>query len=1290
MATLLLAAAGSAAGGAIGGTLLGVSAAAIGQAVGASIGQVIDRALFAQSPGTTRQEGPRLNNLSATTSVAGAPLPDIWGRTAVSGQIIWGARLREIAATDTQRVGSGKSKGTVQTTRYRYTASFAVSLGEGPVRGVNRIWADGRLLDITDLRAEGRLRFYPGSETQGPDPLIAATEGSAPAFRGTAYLVFEDLPLDDFGNRRPTLKVEVITARGDLEPQIRGVNLIPGATEWGYDPQVTRLVEKAPGGAWIATSEDNATRYPGRADMLESLDLLDQVLPNAETVSLVVSWFGTDMRAGQCVIEPRIEFRNRSTDPVYEAGGRNRLTVNEVSRDPQGRPAYGSTPADAAVIRAIQHLKARGKRVVLYPFIMMDVTAAQGLPHPSGTGTQPDYPWRGRIEPAAGADVGVEVAAFLGGATAAQFSVSGGSVSYSGPDDGGFRRFILWMAALAKAAGGVDAFLVGTEMRGMTFATPGGGSYPFVDGLVDLAAEARSLLGAGVKISYAADWSEYHSHRPADGSGDVFFHLDPLWSSPNVDFVGIDNYLPLSDWRPGTDHADWRPDGPTSPYDLDYLKGNIEGGEYWDFFYADRAARDAQDRTPITPGPEAWVFRQKAFRDWHGNAHYDRPGGVRDATPTAWAPGSKPIWFTEIGCPAVTFGANQPNVFSARLSSESFLPFFSDGARDDFMQRQYLRAWHEWIEDNGGAIVDRNNVQVWCWDARPWPEFPQLTGKWVDGVDWRLGHWLNGRAGAAPLAEIARGRIARHGLTASDLDLSRAWGQADGYAIPGPTSWRDVVQPFEVALAAALVEEGGRVVVESRAAPIRGPALTEDDLAETGAPSPWALTRSALEDAPQAALLRFRDGLADYDPALAQAAIGAGRERGVAEAETPLVLDNDRGLQAAERMLREAGAGREALSASLPRSRRDIRPGMVLPITLAGLDRLFLVERVTDGEVLEIEGRAFDAAAFAGATGAEQLAQAPPVFGSSAIILTALDLPILYTRPEVAVWDGYLAAHAQPFPGGVDVIRATTSGGAGAGLGLEARTMIGETVAPVAPGRPWTWDETGAVEVLVYSGAPLGRPRAEVLAGRNVVALDHGDDWEILQFAEAELIGANTWRLTDLVRGARGTETLAAQSLPAGARVVFLSGAVEAAGLAAEEVGRPQVLRYGPAGADPITFAEQTHTFRGVGRRPFAPARLAAEEQGGDTVLTWARRARSAGGFTISTAPPLGEATESYRVEIGPEGAPVRVETTAAPAFTYTAAMQTADGVSAPFEVRVAQVSETWGAGTPATLTVET
>ena len=105
-----------------------------------------------------------------------------------------------------------------------------------------------------------------------------------------------------------------------------------------------------------------------------------------------------------------------------------------------------------------------------------------------------------------------------------------------GQCDWGLRRMILHYAHLCAVAGGVDAFLIGTEMRGADHDPLGASTYPAVQAFRDLAADVRASSGPGTKISYAADWSEYFGHQPGDGSGDVYFHLDPLWADPEYRF----------------------------------------------------------------------------------------------------------------------------------------------------------------------------------------------------------------------------------------------------------------------------------------------------------------------------------------------------------------------------------------------------------------------------------------------------------------------------------------------------------------------------------------------------------------------------------------------------------------------------------------------------------------------------------------------------------------------------------------------------------------------------------
>lgn len=1264
MATLLLAGVGTAIGGSIGGSFLGVSAALIGQAAGAAIGRSIDAKLLGGSS-VTRQEGPRLESLDVMTSQEGASLPEICGRVGVSGQVIWATRMKEVVRVEKEKVGSGKQKQTVKSTFYDYFASFAVSLGEGPVAHFGRVWADGKLLDITDLVRAGAIRFYHGGPDQMPDAYIEAVEGSAPAYRGTAYVVFQDFPLAEYGNRPPQIKVEVFGRSGEMESLVRGVNIIPGSTEWGYMPTVVETVQFSNSGREISARAENANRCAGISDWTLSADMLEAVLPNAETASLVVAWFGTDLRAGRCRIEPRVEYKDKETSPAWSAGGVNRETAVEVSRTFEGRPSYGSAPADASVVAAIRDLRARGKRVILYPFVMMDITDAQALPSPDGNGTQGAYPWRGRIAPTAGQSVAAEVSAFMGGAR-------------------GFRAFILHLADLAIAAGGVDAILIGSEMRGLTMAQAADGSFPMVDALAGLAADVKARLPSA-KVSYAADWSEYHSVRE---SGDVVFHLDPLWSSPAVDFVGIDNYLPLADWRSTEGHLDLdHAAGITSPYSLEYLKGNIEGGEYWDFYYADDAARVAQIRTPISDGAhgEPWVYRQKAIRDWHGKAHHNRIGGVRDSERTSWVPGSKPVWFTEVGCPAVDVAANQPNVFVARFSSEGSLPYFSAGIRDDYMQRQFLRATLEWWRDNGAGVVAPDDIQVWCWDARPWPEFPTRLGFWSDGTDWRLGHWLNGRAGAAPAREaLERRLIERHGLTPAEIDLSECHGQADGFVAEGPMSFRDFLQPFEIGLGVSSREVDGRLEMQSLAHARQVEAVTDADFAAAeGGASDYTATRGAIEDVAAAAILRFRDGIADYQVGAVRASIDGGEERGEAEAQTPLVLDFDRASAAAERILRAAADGREVMSFRLPLSADQVRPGVILPVRLGDLPvRLLQVDRVTRGLDLLVEARSFNRGAYSPSGGVFRPGRSGGAQPARRAVLAILDLPLLPGLPADDV-AGYFAATASPWPGRVDVARSEQAdGGFFAEVAIEGPATLGETIAGFAPGPAWTWSE-GPLDVRLYGGSFVARPSADVLAGANSVAVNHGGEWEVVQFRGAEMIGANDWRLTGLLRGQRGTEALSSAYLNSGAPVVALNGALTPSPLVAAQIGVPFWYRYGPSSVDAASHPVRRHAFRGLGRRPFAPVHLSARIEAGGVRLAWTRRARQAVGTWPASGldPAVGETAESYQVEIWKAGDLARSVVTAAPSWLYTPAMRSADGTGSGFTARVAQISETFGPG---------
>ncbi|WP_247880367.1 hypothetical protein [Ochrobactrum sp. Q0168] len=97
-------------------------------------------------------------------------------------------------------------------------------MAEGEIAFIRRVWADGQELDLTEIE----MRVYRGDAAQQPDPLIEAKQGTgnAPAYRGTAYVVFERIPLDTFGNRLPQFEFEVVRPVGKVARDLRAVALI--------------------------------------------------------------------------------------------------------------------------------------------------------------------------------------------------------------------------------------------------------------------------------------------------------------------------------------------------------------------------------------------------------------------------------------------------------------------------------------------------------------------------------------------------------------------------------------------------------------------------------------------------------------------------------------------------------------------------------------------------------------------------------------------------------------------------------------------------------------------------------------------------------------------------------------------------------------------------------------------------------------------------------------------------------------------------------------------------------
>lgn len=188
-------------GAAVGGFFGGPAGAQAGFIVGSLIGGLLDP-----------PKSPAIPDLKVQSSAYGKFIPTVYGRYRVAGNVIWTSPVWEVT--------ENKKKAPVQAAHL----AMAVALCNGPIVSVRRIWANNKLVyDVSNpsnfaalsggAQSLSNWTLYPGDENQNADPTMESYLGAAnvPAYRGLAYVVFNNLDLVQFGNVIPQFEFEVIT-----------------------------------------------------------------------------------------------------------------------------------------------------------------------------------------------------------------------------------------------------------------------------------------------------------------------------------------------------------------------------------------------------------------------------------------------------------------------------------------------------------------------------------------------------------------------------------------------------------------------------------------------------------------------------------------------------------------------------------------------------------------------------------------------------------------------------------------------------------------------------------------------------------------------------------------------------------------------------------------------------------------------------------------------------------------------------------------------------------------------
>lgn len=1238
--------------GAVAGFVIGGPAGAV---MGANLGAMAAGAFFPKSQRVQlpTQEGPRLADLRAQTSTYGNMIPKVYGTMRIAGNVIWSTDIKEVRTekTTTQtssgggKGGGGGSVSSSQTTvTYEYFVTLAIAICEGPIDEVIRVWADSKVLTEDILSsAQGKYNVHIGDEEQMVDDIIAKylPAGTIPAYRGMAYVVIEDFPLAAYGNRIPNFTFEIrrsVKCEPSVEDKIKDMIIIPGAGEFVYGTDIqTKQDGSYPGGTFVPSGNKqfiNMHNYDGEADVLLAVDQLLDTLPNLEWVAVVVTWFATSTDAGDCEIIPKVEFQG-STQVLpqdWSVASYTRATAETVLFFDEDTPTYGGTPSDHTVVQIVDYLKSKGLNVMLYPMIFVD----QITPDPK--------PWRGRITPDDATDADN------------WFTKTKG-----------YNDFITHYANLTKNK--VDAFVIGSELISMTAFTDSPGSYPAVSQLVSLAAAVKTIMGGSTQLTYAADWSEYHS---TDG----WFNLDLLWASNNIDFVGIDSYFPLT------------PDLPQIQITEDVIKEYWEKGEGWDYFWnGDRTVQTSYGGDPTY----AW----KNLEHWWNSTHTNP-----DASGTSWTAKMKPVWFTEFGFPSVDGCANQPNVFYDPTSSESFFPRGSKGRIDFQAQREALNATLDYLEERGSESGNANLVPrrfIWTWDARPFSFWPDLEGVWQDSILWATGHWVNGKLGNSTLGAIVAELLQAAGLSASDYDVTRLTDTVEGFIIDRPITVRSALEYLTTAYFFDVVESDGILKCVPRGNE-SVKSIPEGDLiptAKNNVQDVLEINYAQELELPQRVNVTYIDRPFNYDPVTQVSQRQVVKAVDQVSMNLPIVMGATQAKQIADITLYGTWKERVSFQLTVPPKYVRIEPTDVITVTVSGVAHEMRVIK-TDMEpngLMKVAAVAEDISSYDFYTppGETGKTLTPPVLVPDTHV-QFIDAPALPS--DTVVNQGLLrigvAADGQNWNGAA-VYRSDDGGEAGGNTfallaGLDGAATFGAIITNLPAGQFETWDNVNEVEVILTSGSLASVSELAVLNGANAALI--GD--ELVQFQNAELIAESTYKLSRLLRGRQGTEWAIGGHME-GDRFVLISPALYTTAIANNLIGRELFYKAVSVGNSLGNTDEVTFTYAGRNLKPFSPVHVKGVRDGsGNLTINWIRRSRVDSEWRDGVGIPLGEESEAYEVDIMDGGNVVRTIETTNQTANYSAADQVADfgSIQSSVTVRVYQLSAVVGRGYVVSTTV--
>ena len=382
----------------------------------------------------------------------------------------------------------------------------------------------------------------------------------------------------------------------------------------------------------------------------------------------------------------------------YIINGQGEANLNKDLMLPRidGTPLYGGTAADQSLINGCNYVMDKGYEFMHYTFVEVVESTYR-------------KPWRGIIEVETAAKINDLMADFMEMNTHyAQLYVDNNTKP---------TRFIL-----GSEFSVIDQFKdynSGGEFEDQN------GKFDFltVNWWNDIYRAVKQIFvnngWEDVIVGYAPNWSEYHGFY--DEFGNHWRHYDTMYELH--DEIMIDNYIGIIE-EYSLDYEDYF-NGWTSGRGWDYSVKDYEG---WKNYEEDTTYK-------LTENEKDYAIKRFEYWRTHKHYHHTNNGNI----PTVYTPGSKEIFFAEVGCSSLDAGATEPNIFYDPNSSQGNLPRDTHETVSNTTQYLYYKSLIANIE-NGNLNISGYNM----WNIDPRGKIGLFSGYdyYVDFPRYSKGHWI--------------------------------------------------------------------------------------------------------------------------------------------------------------------------------------------------------------------------------------------------------------------------------------------------------------------------------------------------------------------------------------------------------------------------------------------------------------------------------------------------------------------------------------------------------------------